>query len=277
VTLAISAGTGTAGATLSGTTSVAAVSGVATFSTLSIDNSGTGYRLAATASGVAGATSTAFTINAGAPTRVSFIVQPGTTSSMTIIPGALGPTIQVTARDALGNPVKTFTGDVTIALSSNPIGGTLSGLTTVAAVAGIATFNDLTIDKAASGYRFAVTSAGLAPDTSDAFSITAGAATQLLFTVQPTSVAASAPITPAIRVTALDAQGNVATGFAGAVTLAIGTNPSGGVLGGVTTVAAANGVATFTGLSITPAGIGYTLQATSAGLTQATSAVFTIN
>ena len=277
VTLAISGGTGTAGATLSGTTSVAAVSGVATFSNLSIDNSGTGYRLAATATGVAGATSTAFTINAGAATQVTFIVQPGTTSSMAIIPGALGPTIQVTARDVLGNPVKTFTGNVTIALSSNPVGGALSGLTTVTAVAGVATFNDLTIDKAASGYRLAVTSTGLAPDTSDAFSITAGAATQLLFTVQPTSVAAGAQITPAIRVTALDAQGNIATGFAGNVTLAIGTSPSGGVLAGVTTVAAANGVATFSGLSITPAGIGYSLQATSGGLAQATSAAFNIN
>jgi hypothetical protein len=277
VTLAISAGSGTAGATLSGATPVAAVAGVATFSNLSIDNSGTGYRLAATAAGVAGATSTPFTINAGAATRVNFIVQPGTTSSMAIIPGATGPTIQVTARDALGNPVRTFTGNMTITLSSNPGGGTLSGLTTVAASAGVATFNDLTIDKAASGYRFAVTAAGLAPDTSDAFSITAGAATQLLFTVQPTSVAASAAIAPAMRVTALDAQGNIATGFGGNVTLAIGTNPSGGVLSGVATVAAANGVATFSGLSITPAGIGYTLRATSAGLTQATSAAFNIN
>ena len=277
VTLAISAGSGTAGATLSGATPVAAVAGVATFSNLSIDNSGTGYRLAATATGVAGATSTPFTINAGAATRVNFIVQPGTTSSMAIIPGATGPTIQVTARDALGNPVKTFTGNVTIALSSNPAGGSLSGTTTVAASAGVATFNDLTIDKAASGYRVAVTSAGLAPDTSDAFSITAGTATQLLFTVQPTSVAAGVAIAPAIRVTALDAQGNIATGFVGNVALAIATNPSGGVLTGVATVAAANGVATFPGLSIAPAGIGYTLRATSGTLTQATSAAFNIN
>jgi hypothetical protein len=277
VTLAISAGTGTAGATLGGTRTIAAVAGVATFSTLTIDNSGTGYRLAATAAGVAGATSTPFTINAGAPTRINYTVQPGSTASSSIIPGALGPNIQVTARDVLGNPVKTFTGNVTIALSTNPVGGILSGTTTVAAVAGVATFNDLTIDKAASGYRLAVTSAGLAPDTSDAFSITAGAATQLIFTVQPTSVLAGAAIAPAMRVTALDAQGNIATGFSANVTLAIGTNPSGGALTGVTTVAAASGVATFTGLTINLAGVGYTLRATSGTLTQAISAAFNIN
>jgi hypothetical protein len=45
VTLAILEGTGTTGATLSGTTTVAAVAGVATFSDLSIDLPGTGYTL----------------------------------------------------------------------------------------------------------------------------------------------------------------------------------------------------------------------------------------
>jgi hypothetical protein len=123
----------------------------------------------------------------------------------------------------------------------------------------------------------AVSAAGLVPDTSDAFSITAGPATQLLFTVQPSSVAAAAVIAPAIRVTALDGQGNVATGFVGNVTLAIGTNPSGGALAGVTTVAAASGVASFAGLSINLAGVGYTLRATATGLTQAFSAAFNIN
>jgi hypothetical protein len=47
VTVAILAGTGTAGATLSGTTTVAGVAGVATFSDLSIDLPGTGYTLTA--------------------------------------------------------------------------------------------------------------------------------------------------------------------------------------------------------------------------------------
>ena len=277
LTVTISAGTGTAGATLLGTTTVAAVAGVATFSTLSIDNSGSGYRLSATGPTVAGTTSTPFTINAGAATRISYVVHPASTTATTIIPGNLGPTIQVTARDALGNPVKTFTGNVTIGFATNPGGGTLSGTTTVASTAGVANFNDLTIDKSGQGYRLAVSATGLAPDTSDAFSITAGAATQLLFTVQPSSVAAAAVITPAIRVTALDAQGNVATGFVGNVTLAIGTNPSGGALAGVTTVAAANGVASFAGLSINLAGVGYALRATAAGLTQAFSAAFNIN
>jgi hypothetical protein len=117
----------------------------------------------------------------------------------------------------------------------------------------------------------------LTADTSDAFTITAGAATQMLFTVQPSPAAANAAITPPIRVTALDAQGNVATGLAGNVTLTIATNPSAGALAGVTTVAFANGVAVFSGLSINNAGVGYVLKASAAGLPDVLSAAFTIN
>ena len=48
--------------TLSGTTIVTAVNGVATFSDLSIDKAGNGYTLVAAASGLTGATSTTFNI-----------------------------------------------------------------------------------------------------------------------------------------------------------------------------------------------------------------------
>ena len=47
VTLSITPGTGTNGAILSGTTTVNAVSGVATFGNLKIDRAGTGYTLTA--------------------------------------------------------------------------------------------------------------------------------------------------------------------------------------------------------------------------------------
>src|SRR5438552_17180258 len=55
VTVAV--GTNSSGASLSGTVMVAAVSGVATFSTLSVNDVGTGYTLTASASGLSGATS----------------------------------------------------------------------------------------------------------------------------------------------------------------------------------------------------------------------------
>jgi len=100
--------------------------------------------------------------------------------------------------------------------------------------------------------------------------------TQLAFSVQPTTTTAGATITPAVQVTARDAQGNTAPGFTGSVTVAIGTNPSGGTLSGTTTVAAVAGVATFGNLSINTAGAGYTLTAAASGLAGATSAAFSI-
>jgi alpha-tubulin suppressor-like RCC1 family protein len=102
------------------------------------------------------------------------------------------------------------------------------------------------------------------------------APTQLAFSVQPTTTTAGATITPAVQVAARDAQGNTDTRYTGSVTVAIGTNPSGGTLSGTTTVAAVAGVATFGNLSINNAGTGYTLTAAASGLTGATSAAFTI-
>ena len=58
------------------------------------------------------------------------------------------------------------------------------------------------------------------------------------------------------------------------MTLAIGTNPGGGTLSGTTTVAAVNGVATFSNLSINKVGTGYTLTASDGSLTAATSSSF---
>src|SRR5205823_463304 len=159
-----------------------------------------------------------------------------------------------------------------VAIGTNPSTGTLGGTLTHAAVDGVATFANLSIDKVGTGYTLTATGAGSA--TSAAFDITAGTATQLVFSVQPSTTAAGAAITPAVQVTAQDAQGNTATGFTGNVTVAIGTNPGSGTLTGTATVAASGGVATFSGLGIDKAGTGYSLTATGAG--SATSTAFNI-
>src|SRR3989441_6788237 len=67
----VALGTNPSSALLSGTKTVTAVSGVATFSDLSINKIGNGYALQATASGLTGATSAAITITA----RLAFTVQ----------------------------------------------------------------------------------------------------------------------------------------------------------------------------------------------------------
>jgi hypothetical protein len=105
------------------------------------------------------------------------------------------------------------------------------------------------------------------------------AATQLAFTVQPSTTLPLMTIQPPVKVTALDALGNPATRFNGLVTIAIANNGGllmPGTLSGTKTATAVNGVATFSDLSIDQPGNGYTLQAAAAGLTGAVSAPFNI-
>src|SRR5207244_2520911 len=259
------------GGTLSGTTTVAAVNGVATFSTLSIDKVGTGYTFAASATGPNGTTSTAFNITPGAASHLVFSVQPTTTTAGSLIT----PAVQVTAQDAQGNTATGSTRNITVATGANPGGGTLARTATVAAVSGVATFSVLSIYKTVTGYTLGASSGGLT-GTSSAFNITAGNATQLVFAVQPTTTVAGASITPAVQVTARDGQGNTATGFTGKDRKSVGEETGGGTRAGRATVEAISGVATFSGLSIDKVGTGYTLVASSSGLTDPTSNAFNI-
>src|SRR5437667_451544 len=93
-----------------------AAGGVATFVDLSLNKTGTGYTLTASASGFTPGTSTTFDITPGTATQLAFIVQP----SNTVAGAAISPAVQVTALDPAGNPVPGFTGSVTVALGSRP-------------------------------------------------------------------------------------------------------------------------------------------------------------
>jgi hypothetical protein len=100
---------------------------------------------------------------------------------------------------------------------------------------------------------------------------------------EPAGTAVNAVITSAlgsqggpVKVEVLDGYGELATGSTAAVTVAIGSEPGSGSLSGTLTVSATGGVAAFSDLSIDQPGDGYTLTATSPGLTPATSDPFKI-
>src|SRR5437016_10779454 len=229
VTVAIGSNTG--GGTLAGTATVAAVSGVATFPGLSINKVGSAYTLIAGAAGLT-QTSAAFNVTPGAATQLAFTVPP----SNAIAGAAIAPAVQVTAQDAQGNSATAFGGSVTVAIGTNPGGGTLSGTTPSSAVNGVATFTGLNINRAGVGDTLTVSATGLGTAPSPAFNVTAGAATQLVFTVEPGATGAGAAITPPVQVTAQDALGNTDPSFTGQVTVAVGANPGNGALSGTTTV-----------------------------------------
>jgi hypothetical protein len=282
-TITVVIGTNPGGGALSGTLSVVASGGVATFSSLSIDKAGSGYTLTAASAGLTGATSTAFNITAPPPpppsaTHLIFSSQPASAQT-----GNTLGTVSVSALDASNNVVTAFAGAITLAIGANPGGGSLSGTTTVAAVNGVATLSNLSINQAGTGYTLSASSVGLTGATSGTFNVTSPpppppVATHLAFTVQPSTVQIGSAM-PAVQVIALDDQGNRVTTFTGTITVAIASDGSllgNASLGGTRSVAAVNGVATFSNLSINQLGVGYTLTASSSGLTNATSAAFSV-
>jgi hypothetical protein len=141
VTLEITQGTGTSEAVLLGTTTVSAVGGVATFSDLSIDRIGTGYTLTATASGLAGATSSAFDVTAPTPASIEVVAGDNQTASVNTAV-AIVPRVRVL--NANGNPVSGVS--VTFAVGSG--GGSVTGSTVTTNALGIAAVGSWTLGSA---------------------------------------------------------------------------------------------------------------------------------
>ncbi len=118
---------------------------------------------------LAAPTTVPFTTDAALPaTHLAFIVQPTTTGAGLI----LLPTVFVNVQDAFGKTIKGFTGTISLALSANVGGATLSGTTTVAAGEDGAEFTDLRISQVGSGYTLVATASGLTGATSVTFDIT---------------------------------------------------------------------------------------------------------
>jgi hypothetical protein len=266
VTLAIASGP--AGGTLSGTLTVQAVSGRATFTGLSLTKAGT-YTFQASDGSLAVATSTSLTVVPAAASKLVFIQQPSTTVAGAVI----SPAVTVWVEDAYGNLVTSNTSTVTLTLATYPAGASLGGTRSVAAVGGVATFADLTLSMSGN-YSLRASDGTLTTATTSTFTATAAVATKLVFSQMPASAVASSTLS-SVTVLVEDEYGNVVAGDNSSVTLAIASGPAGGTLSETLTVQAVNGVATFTNLSLTKTGT-YTFQASDASLAGATSGSLTI-
>src|SRR6266566_7238171 len=192
-----------------------------------------------------------------APARVAFSSSLGNARAGQPI----SPPVQVTVQDSAGRVTLRDT-LVTLSLAANPSGDSLRGKKQVRSVNGVATFAELRLDKADSGYTLTAAAPNLHPDTSAAFSVMPAPATVLAFTGQPSVTMQDSAMKP-VQVTAYDSLGNKATNFVGSIRLAIGTDGSiskkAALAGGVASAVA--GVATFPNLRIDSVGTGYTLTA----------------
>ncbi|XXF76680.1 lamin tail domain-containing protein [Myxococcaceae bacterium GXIMD 01537] len=196
-------------------------------------------------------------------TQMAFTQQPANGTA-----GVALSDIRVALLDVNGDIVTSATSAVTLKLREN------AAITaTVHAVDGVATFSGLRVDVAGSGYAFQATSGSLATVTSQAFDISAAAASKLAFVSQPqngTVRTALGAVTVAVR----DAFDNDIAASSPDVTLSL--QGGAGALSGAATQSPVNGVASFSGLSVDQEGVGYRLKATAQGLTEATSAAFNI-
>lgn len=281
-----------------GNTTVNAIEGVATFSGMIMDAaaSNTGYTLQASSTGLSNGISAPFDLIKLTPQQLAIILEPQD------VERTIGFDISVEVQTAGGQKVPGATNTVTVSLQTNPGSATLSGITTVNAIDGVATFTGLSLNQIALGYRLQVTSPGLTLDLSQFFdvyqfyfggqgrgeamtdaspipSFLNGSATvpeKLVFTVQPPD----SIITTQNFSLAVESRTNadIPVPFNGTVTLSIGDNPGGAVLSGTTSIQAVNGVAVFNNISLNAGATfsGYDLIVSATGLTPDTTDPFTL-
>jgi hypothetical protein len=180
------------------------------------------------------------------PTKLAVTGQPTTTIAGTAITPAVAVTVQTTG----GVAVPLAGRSVTVAISTNPGGGTLSGtLSGTTNSSGVATFGNLSIDKSGTGYTLGATSSGLTSATSSAFTISAASADRFAITsTAVTGTAAASPTLGPITVAIRDAFGNAVNAPVGGTVVNLGSNSI-----GTARFAATSGGATITTVTI-PAG-----------------------
>jgi hypothetical protein len=263
------------GVALSGTTTVNAVNGVATFTGLGITLVKTGYTLVASATGLPTVQSTAFNVTPGTPSVLIIASQPSNASAGI----AMTPAVVVSLYDAFGNLAPSPGLTIGLAIGTNPGSSTLGGGGPLAATTGTVTFASITLNRPGSGYTLVASvpgSPGVATATSAPFDVVPGPVASMTIAVQPTSAVSMVGISPAPQLTLFDAQGNVATNAGNGVTVALAANPSSGMLFGNTSVGPVSGVVTFPGLAIDKVGTGYTLRFSTSGAPAVTSSAFNV-
>ena len=182
--------------------------------------------------------------------------------------------LTVDVDDRSGNLETSYNGTVAVALV-NAGGASLAGTLTVAASQGVASFSDLSLTKSASGYTILVSGNTLGAATTSAFTVTPLAASQIVVTQQPpASVTAGAGF--GVYAVIEDMYGNVITSANNTVSVSLASNPGGSTLGGPLSVAASNGVAVFSGLTLQKAASGYMLSVASSGLTGSTTSTLAV-
>ena len=241
VTASLTTGTGTLAHNTAN-----AVAGTATFNGLAVTAAVGTYTLTFSDSGFSSVVSTSFSISSGPATKLVITTAPSSTALSGV---ALSVQPVLTVEDAAGNVVTSDTSTVTARITNGGVSLTNGAKT---AVNGVAIFSGLAINASVGTYTLTFTDGNLTAAVTGYIAVSAGPATGLAVTVEPSQLSASGvALTTQPVVKVVDSGGNVITSVnSGQITAAVGS----GVGGAVTSGALANisyGVATFSGLAIT--------------------------
>ena len=217
------------------------------------------------------------TVDIGAFEYAAFLVTPTHLVPTPPPPSPMAVTtdlsLTVTAEDKSGNTALAFDSAVTVAISSGPTGGALSGTLIETAEYGVASFSGLTFNEPGS-YTLTASGGGLT-STIGTIQVTAGPAVQIVITTEPPAkVGAGAAF--GLVVADEDSLGFVNTSYSGSATVALIYNPGNANLGGVLTLPFQSGYATFNNLTLNEVANGYLLQVTSGTLTPATTSAVNV-
>jgi hypothetical protein len=216
-------------------------------------------------------TSNPITVTAGSVIKLILVAAP------TSITAGGSVSAVVTAVDPFNNPVPTYTGSIQFTSSDPQAAFSPSSYTFVAGDAGVHTFTNVATLKTAGNRTVTATDRGTSSINGSAtVTVSMAAASQLVFTVEPTNAKAGAMINPPVQVAVQDAYGNTITTSNASVTVAKAPGSPSGTLSGTLIVNATNGVATFGDLAINAKGSNYSLTATTSALPTATSSTFNI-
>jgi len=265
VTVNLTSGSGALQGTATLDIGTAAGNGTVSFANLRIDASGTNKQLTASASGMTSGLSSMFTVSAAAATKLAIQTQP----SGTVTAGAAFPTQPVIRiEDQFGN-LRSSDNSTLVSATRNAGTAVLQGAASVTAVNGLATFANLSYNKAET-ITVNFSGGSLTGATSSNVTVSAGAANKLVIQTQPSSAATAGeafPIQPVVRVE--DQFGNLRSGDNTTVVSSARATGS-GTLQGVTTATASGGLASFSNLSY-PIAESMTATFSSSGLTSSTS------
>ena len=126
--------------------------------------------------------------------QLAFTTQPSNTAA----DASITPAVQVTVENAAGNAVTTDNSNVTVSIGANPGNGTLGGTFTEAAVKGVATFSNLSINEPGTGYTLTASDGDLSEATSGSFNVLVQTGTTLTSSANPSTLGKSVTFTATV-------------------------------------------------------------------------------